>query len=314
MNSLQKDYTLNQIIDIWLKEKKDDVNLKIQSYQRYEIIINLYVRNTIGKVKCSEITEKQISDYFKKGKMEMMSISVKKAVFGIIKSSLETAYRLNCCKYINLKKIKLKSKKNEIIVFTKREHKKLDRFLMTDMNIRKVVLLLCMYTGIRIGEASGLKWKDIDTNKKTLKINRTVQRIKNQEKKSQSKTILITGTPKSECSMRTIPIPNFLIPILKKYKTEEDVYILSNSQKIYDCRLLESFYKRTLKKCKIDYLKFHTLRHTFATRSIEAGIDPKTLSEILGHSSVDITLKLYVHPTYTMKKKSIEKTARFMKK
>jgi len=182
------------------------------------------------------------------------------------------------------------------------------------MNVRKLAILISMYTGLRVGEASGLKWGDVDFGKKSLSINRTVQRIKNPNKGSEKKTILIAGTPKSDSSVRTIPIPEFLIPLLKSLKGSDDNYILSESDKIYDSRLLDSFFERTLVNCNIEHLKYHTLRHTFATSSIEAGIDPKTLSELLGHSSVEITLKLYVHPTYNMKKKSIEKTTRFMKK
>ncbi len=315
MKNLQKNnYTFNEILEIWLKEKREDDDLKIQSYQRYETLINLYIKDVLGKIECKELNRDDIIEFFKRGKMNELSFSIKKSVFGIIKSALEVAYTLNCCDYIDLRKMKFKSKKSDITVFTKREQRKLDRYLTDEMNVRKLVMLVCMYTGIRVGEASGLKWGDINLNKKTINIDRTVQRIKNPDKKSSKKTLLIAGSPKSDSSMRTIPIPDFLIPILKQFKQKDENYILSESSDIYDSRLLESFYERTLVKCKVEHLKFHTLRHTFATSSIEAGIDPKTLSEILGHSSVEITLKLYVHPTYNMKKKSIEKTTKFMKK
>ena len=315
MENLQnKNYTFNEILDIWLKERKDDSDLKIQSYQRYENLIRLYLRDTLGKLDCKEIERDEVVEFFKRGKMSELSVSIKKSVFGIIKSALEVAYTLNYCQYIDLRRIKFKRKKTEIIVLTKREQRELDAYLIDDMNVRKLALLISMYTGIRVGEASGLKWKDIDFSKKTISIERTIQRIKNPDKTSSRQTILIASTPKSDSSLRTIPLPDFLIPILRKFKQNDDYYILSESEKIYDSRLLESYFDRTLAKCDIEHLKYHTLRHSFATSSIEAGIDPKTLSEILGHSSVEITLKLYVHPTYNMKKKSIEKMAKFIKK
>ena len=97
-----------------------------------------------------------------------------------------------------------------------------------------------------------------------------------------------------------------------KFKNKDDYFLLSNSNKLYDPRLFESFYSRVLKKCNIKQNKFHTLRHTFATRCIESHMDIKTLSEILGHSQIETTLKLYVHPTYEMKKSSIENLVLFM--
>lgn len=254
-----------------------------------------------------------IINFFKSPKIYYLSTSVKKSILSIIKSVIYKAYILGKCVYIDLKKIKFKNRKREIIVFTKKEHHKLDESLSTDLNERKIVLLICMYTGIRVGEACGLKWGDINFDKKYLIINRTVQRIKTNNKKN--KTTLITSSPKSETSSRIIPLPNFIIPKLIKLKKDNDKYILTNSKdKLYDTRLLESFYKRTLTKCGIKHMKFHTLRHTFATRCVESGMDVKTLSEILGHSTTQITLNLYVHPTYDMKKRSIEKTVRYIKK
>lgn len=313
MENLQnKNCTFNQILEMWLEEKRGDV--KIQSCQRYESLIDSFIKDTLGTIKCSEIQKDEIIELFKREEISKMSISVRKSVFGIIKSALEIAYSLNYCSYIDLRKIKFRGAKNNIIVFTTREQRKIDSYLIEELNVRKLVLLMCMYTGMRVGEASGLKWKDIDFSKKSVNINKTIQRIKNPDSNSERKTILIASTPKSESSSRVIPLPDFLMPLLKKLKSEDNYYILSGSKKLYDPRLLESFYERTLKKCDIEHLKFHTLRHTFATRSIESGMDPKTLSEILGHSSVEITLKLYVHPSYDMKKKSIEKVTKFVKR
>lgn len=303
----------NDILDEWLKERKNDEDLKIQSYQRYESLIDSYIRDTLGVKKCSEIVRDDIIDFFRKGRMKYLGISVKKSVLSIIKSALDMAYVMDKGLYIDLKKIKFKARKQEIVVFTRKEQREIDKYLTTEMNVRKLVLIICMYTGIRVGEACGLKWGDIDFEKRSLHINRTAQRIKI-ENDTGKKTILITSTPKSETSSRIIPLPNFIFSHLNKFRMDDDVFILTESKvKIYDTRLLESFYKRTLTKCGIQHLKFHTLRHTFATRCVESGIDAKTLSEILGHSSVEITLKLYVHPTYDMKKKSIEKTVRFIK-
>lgn len=179
-------------------------------------------------------------------------------------------------------------------------------------NIRKICLLLCLYTGLRVGEVCGLKWEDIDFSNKSLSIKRTIVSVKNKDENKQSKTKLIESTPKSDTSNRIIPIPEFIICLLSEFKSNNNYFILSNSNKLYDSRLLESFYSRLLKSCNINPNKFHTLRHTFATRSIESKMDIKTLSEILGHSQVETTLKIYVHSSYEIKKSSIENLVRFM--
>lgn len=303
----------NYIIKLWLKEKKEENEVKVQTIQRYENIVERYLSNTIGRIESQKLKKDDIIDFFKKGTIHNNSLSVQKMALYIIKRTIEIGYSLNMCKYIDMRKLKIKTPNKCLTVFTKRQQRKIDKFLTSDINVRKVVLLLCMYTGIRLGEASALKWKDINIRKKILSIRRTSIRIKNPDINSPKKTILITGTTKSETSTREIPIPSFIIPYLKSLKDEDEYYILSGSKKKYDPRLLSYSYTRTLKACKIEYEKFHTLRHTFATRCIESGVDAKTLSEILGHSNVQITLRLYVHPTYSMKKKSIEKATKLVK-
>ena len=199
-------------------------------------------------------------------------------------------------------------------ILSKDEQNMLENNLKEKPNIRKVCLLLCLYTGLRVGEICGLKWDDIDFSNKSLTIKRTIERIKNKDENIKSKTILIESTPKSDTSNRIIPIPDFIISLLLLFRSDNSYFVLSKSNKLYDPRLFESFYSRILKSSNINHNKFHTLRHTFATRSIESKMDIKTLSEILGHSQIETTLKLYVHPSYDMKKSSIENLVRFMAK
>ena len=307
MSFLKRKYLFNDLLTMWLQTKQD---IKIQSLQKYENVISKYLKNNLGNIYIHELSSDLIDNFFKKLKVNKVSISIQKTLLYIIKATLRLANQNNYCDYIKLDNIKFKSNLNRVQVFSKEEQQKLESYLKDKLNIRKVCLLLCLYTGLRIGEVCGLKWEDINFNTKYLEIKRTIERIKNNE--SDTKTILIESTPKSSTSKRIVPIPNFLIEILKKYKTENNFFVLSNSLNLYDPRQFEAFYKRIIKKCGISYTKFHTLRHTFATRSIESKMDIKTLSEILGHASIEITLKLYVHPTYEMKKNSIESLVKFM--
>ena len=297
------------LLDLWLSTKE---NIKIQSYQKYENIINNYLKKNIGKTSIKKINNINIKKYFYYLEQEKVSVSTQKTILYIIKSTLNYGYKYNYCKNINLNDIKIKKNIKQIEILSRKDQFVLEEYLKNNINIRKLCVLLCLYTGLRIGEICGLKWEDIDFNNKTLEVKRTIQRIKNTDENIDSKTILIASSPKSNTSRRIIPIADFLIDLLKEFKSNDSYYLLSNSEKLYDTRILELFYKRVLKSCGIKYHNFHILRHTFATRCIESQMDIKTLSEILGHSCIEITLKLYVHPSYELKKNSIENLVSYM--
>jgi len=299
------------LLNEWLIIKQNDI--KIQSYQKYENVI-IRINESLGDYYINNLVKEDIINFFNSENIKNTSISICKTMLYIINSSMHYAYKKNYCPYLDLKDIKIKNISKNIYIFSKEEQIKIENKIKEQMNIRKLCLILALYTGLRIGEICGLKWEDINLDIKCLMVKRTIERIKCSTKEEKYKTILITSTPKSETSNRIVPIPNFLITYLKKYKTDDNYYILSNSEKLYDPRQYEAFYNRFLKSCNVNYSNFHTLRHTFATRAIESKMDLKTLSEILGHSSVEITLKLYVHPSYELKKKSIENLVTFMTK
>ena len=305
---IEKTYTFNTILKLWLISKDE---LKMQSRLNYEDLINRYITLDLGVNLVDKITKQEIDDFFLK--VANISISTQRKLFYIIKTSLIYAYDNGyCTNYLNLKNNRFGYFPQTIYILTKEEQVSLEEWLKNKVNIRKVCLLLCLYTGLRVGEVCGQKWDDIDFKNHSLIVKRTIERIRNKDKNISSKTILIESTPKSSTSNRIIPIPDFLIRMLKQFEGEKKYFLLSKSENFYDPRLFESFYDRTLKSCNISHNKFHTLRHTFATRCIESKMDIKTLSEILGHSSIEITLKLYVHPSYEMKKSSIENLVRFM--
>ena len=305
----ENNITYNNILRLWIDSK---TNIKIQSKNNYENLINTYLKYSIGSINIKELESKDIYSLFEKLNQKGVSISTKKILIYIIRSSLIYSYSNSYNDYIDISNIKFKLPNKTIFVLSKEEQKLMENKLKEKINIRKVCVLLCLYTGLRVGEVCGLKWEDIDFSNKSLEVKRTIERVKNTNPNIKSKTILIESTPKSETSNRIIPIPNFLIDLLYGFKNKNNYFLLSKSEKLYDPRLLEAFYSRVLKSCGIKHNKFHTLRHTFATRCVESNMDSKTLSEILGHSQVETTLRLYVHPTYEMKRSSIENLVLFM--
>ena len=165
--------------------------------------------------------------------------------------------------------------------------------------------MISLYSGIRIGELCALKWEDIDFKKNCLNINKTIQRVYIKGKDKNTSKVIIT-TPKTKNANREIPINKDFLEILKKVKSNKEHYVLSGSEKYIEPRTYRKYFNKVLNGLKIKHLNFHSLRHTFATNCISLGVDYKTVSELLGHANVNITLNLYVHPRYSQKKKCID--------
>ncbi len=193
----------SQILDEWLLARKEKI--KDSSYSKYDTIIENLIKPQLGNYVFKKMNDKHITEFFKSEKMQRASDSTKKITLIIINSTIKYGIDKNYIKRFTKISLKLKKPKNKVNYFTKTEQEILDNYLQTHLNLRNMGILLALYTGLRIGELCGLKWMDIDFVNKTLSVNRTVQRIKNSNKK----TILITSAPKTEHSKRTIPLPTF---------------------------------------------------------------------------------------------------------
>lgn len=202
-----------------------------------------------------------------------------------------------------------KERKKDIKILSPQDLRCLENYVYDSEDSYKLGVYICLYTGLRIGEICALQWKDIDFNNKSLKVKKTILRIADVNSPT-TKTKIIIDSPKSESSIREIPLPNKLIEILSLHKhkiIDEDYYVLTGNEKYIEPRNYYERYKKYLISCDIPNYTFHSLRHTFATRCVEIGFDPKTLSEILGHSDVKITLSRYVHPSMERKRMCMEK-------
>lgn len=199
-----------------------------------------------------------------------------------------------------------KTTKKKIQVFNNSERKKLEKFLLNVDEIYYVGMLISLYEGLRIGEVCCLKWKNINLKEKSITVEKTMQRMYVENKKTE----IVIDTPKTISSNRVIPIGNTLLLRLKKLKklyNDEDYIITGDKEKIIEPSTYRSKYKKLLKQLGIEYKNYHCLRHTFATRCIQIGMDAKSLSEILGHSNVTTTLSIYVHSSFDTKKKYLNK-------
>lgn len=197
---------------------------------------------------------------------------------------------------------------SKLEVYDNDEINKLCEFLFHNLTFKNIGLLTVTQTGMRIGEICGLKWGDIDIVRYCLKVQRNVGRVSVKDKNGINKSQIIIDTPKTKCSIREIPLANDLKVIYSKllpHVNPED-FILTNSDKPLDPRLYRVYYIKLTQNIGLQHLKFHGLRHSFATRLISQKADLKTVSTILGHSDVSITMNTYVHPDESLKQKTVE--------
>lgn len=190
-------------------------------------------------------------------------------------------------------------------MLSNKERKKLENYLLDNIKLSNICILLSLYTGLRVGEICGLQWKDIDFRQGSLIVTKTVERIS----LGNGKTKVVVSEPKTESSLRKVYMPPFIIELLKAYKDEDEKYILSGKSKPTEPRTLQYRFEKILQSADIRDMSFHALRHTYATLCIEKGMDIKTLSELLGHSDVKITLNTYVHSSDKLKRKYVKRLA-----
>lgn len=280
----------------WLKTVK--IRCKKSTYSNYQYTVYSRIIPKFGKIKKSNITSELINNYT----VELLDEGLMPKT---IKDILILLGQILKFSNISIKIAMPKIPKNEIQIFSKEEQAKLEKNLLENMDLINFGIFFCLYTGLRIGELCALKWENIDIKNKKIKIKKTINRIKDTDNKSKNKTTIIIDDPKSISSIREIPIPKFILPILKEFgkNVSENSFLITGNDKFIETRTYFNHYKKVLKNINLKSYNFHALRHTFATRCIENGCDPKTLSEILGHSSVKITLERYVHPNYENKVK-----------
>ena len=217
---------------------------------------------------------------------------------------LKSIYRYACREYAVrnvLDGIVLPKKKtSEVRTLTKTQQKELSSYLNNNRSNTTLGIALSLYTGVRIGELCALQWQDIDLANSTLTVRKTIQRIQCFDGKR--KTQLIITEPKSANSLRTIPIPDCIMPMLKEFEGKGSEYILSGSCRPVEPRTMQNRFKRVLNNANLPSINYHALRHSFSTSALELGFDIKTLSEILGHSSVEVTLNRYIHSSMDRKR------------
>lgn len=286
--------------------------VKESTYRKYSNLWQSYIRPQLGHMQIPDISQSILEEYCTAlltsggSKGEGLSAKTVSDTMSLIRCVLQFCISKKIVVSCDTRMITVKQCTKKMRVLTVKEQQILCNHIYSDLSPQNVGVLFCLFTGIRVGEICALKWEDISFSENTVHIHQTMQRIQIDE--TENKTKIIITTPKSTCSIRTIPLPDELISVLKTVRGSASGYFLTGSDKRWiEPRTMQYHFKSLLKRCKIEDANYHALRHTFATRCVELGFDVKSLSEILGHASVNITMNRYVHPSMNLKRKNMER-------
>ena len=283
---------LKELLELWL-ERYMKHTIKIRTYNRYKSICELHLIKDLGEYELEELKPNVLQDFLLKKIDGHYSTNTIKGIVSVLKQALKLAITLEFVDKEYCSNLKMpRSEEKEISVFTKKEQQVIESFCLNHNKRNYIGIVICLYTGIRLGELLALTWDDIDFNSNLLTINKT-----SYSAKVDGKTQIIVDKPKTKKSNRVIPLPNQLVKLLKVIKKESNskYVITTRNSGMVGNRSYQRTFKFILKKVNVPYRNFHSLRHTFATNAIELGMDVKTLAEILGHTNAMITLNRYSH-------------------
>lgn len=298
--------TLDEVYFKWVKDKEKYV--KTSTLSAYTLLYENHIREVFENHK--EIPELEVQDFvFKKLEQGLSQKSVKDILI-VLKMILKYGNKYNYIRFVDWTiQYPTVRETHTVEVMSRTHQKKVMEYIQEHFTFRNIGIFICLSSGMRIGEICALTWDDLDLDNGVIRIRKTIQRIYTIDRANDKRfTQLLIDTPKTKNSMRDIPMTRDLIRIIKPLKKimNPEFFILTNDAKPTEPRTYRSYYKNLMKKLGVPDMKFHGLRHSFATRCIESKADYKTVSVLLGHSNISTTLNLYVHPTDQQKRSVID--------
>ncbi len=292
--------TIKELLFMWLETYEKD-RVKPRTYSRYQSIIELHLIPELGDIAIEDLKRKTIQEFLSKKKKDgnlrsgdtMSSASIN-LMLTVLSMAFEYAIDMELCEdnpCLRLKRIPDDCKKIE--AFTRDEQKKIETYIQDSDDRRLFGILLGFYSGMRIGELIALEWSDVDFDKGIIHVNKTAYR----DKSKTGEWEVCIDKPKTKSSERVIPLPACIIGMMKEYSLDsKSDYVVENKKgERMSIRSYQYIFEKLTEKVGVRKLNFHAIRHSFATRAIECGMDIKTLSEIMGHKNASITLNRYAH-------------------
>lgn len=292
--------TTNELMTAWL-DRCERERVKPRTYSRYKGLIVQHILPELGDMQIDDLGRRQISEFLTAHQAdgnlrggEALSATSTNLMLTVLNAAFTYACDMdllpaNPCDRIR----RAPSPPSRVEAFTREEQRRLEEAIVAGEDRRLFGIRLCLYTGLRIGELLGLEWQDVDMEKGILHIKKTVYREKNAVGEWQ----LFVDRPKTAASERMVPLPGYLAEDLRIYRrgTRSGFVIENKKAERMSIRSYQYLFERLTEKAGVRKLNFHALRHTFATRALECGMDIKTLSELMGHKNATITLNRYAH-------------------
>jgi len=317
--------------DEWLQLKRSSI--RESTYVKYETIIEKHIKPGLGGCFTDTLSELLVEQFsYDLLHQKRLAPKTVRDILSLLRSILKYTER----QFPSIQPVNVaypRENRKEMRVLSPEEQRHFTEYLLEDMDSCRFGMLLALLTGLRVGEICALRWSDISLSHRILCVRQTMQRLKNTENMGKPghaeisestgktgrtneagsaggrKTKILISVPKSSTSVRVIPLNRELTELCRKWKAPYPAaYVLTGEEKRYmEPRTLQYRMERYAKDCGLEGVHFHTLRHSFATRCVEAGFEMKSLSEILGHSSPRITLERYVHSSLDLKRENMDK-------
>ncbi|MCM1124520.1 MAG: site-specific integrase [Eubacterium sp.] len=303
----------------WLTEWFENYvkpSAKDKTQIRYSEIISQHLIPDLGEYEMEELTplvlQRYVTELMNSGNLktgEGLAPNSVNAIITIIQSALQQACAIGYLNAYTADKIKRpKTVEKKIECFSVAEQKKIEQAVWKDKRPKMFGVILCLYTGLRIGELLALEWSDIDFAKGEITVSKSCH-----DGTQNGRYCRLYDGPKTETSERIVPVPKQLLPRLREAKkASRSRWVIGNGEKIISIRSYQYSFSLLLKKLGIPHRGFHSLRHTFATRAMECGMDVKTLSEILGHKNPTVTLKRYAHSLLSHKHEMMNRLGKLL--
>lgn len=297
----------------WLDSYEKD-RVKPRTYSRYVGLITLHILPALGERDIGELGRREIQTFLtekkrnggiknKGGEMSASSINL---LLTVLNLAFEYACDMELLAENPCARLKRPREAAKVVdSFTRDEQRRLEETIVKKKDPRLQGILLCLYTGLRIGELLALEWEDIDLTKGVIFVRKTIYRDRDEN----GAWHLFVDSPKTSSSIREIPLPRYLLPLLREQKHRaQSIYVIETKKgERMPIRSYQDMFERLTVRAGVRKLNFHALRHTFATRALESGMDIKTLSEILGHKNASITLNRYAHSMMETKVKMMQR-------
>ena len=292
--------------------------VKENTFVKYHMIIQKHLVPALGQVCVEDMTHELIEDFVVRllngegDNSRPMAPRTAANVLCVLRSILRFARRSGAVIPCDGSSVRIRRQAVDIRVLTRQEQDNLCQYLYDDLSLRNAGILLSLFAGLRIGEVCALRWEDISLEERLLYVRHTMYRIQNFDPEG-PRTRIVVSSPKSISSARIIPLPEELARMLEELPGPHRGFFLTGQEDAYaEPRNMQYHFRVVLKRSGVDYANYHALRHTFATRCVELGFDVKSLSELLGHSAVSMTMDRYVHPSLEHKRENMQRLSGLM--